>query len=1040
MTWDDALSVALMRLRSEEERACVERSIKSLRTHFQDCTASDEVMLVGLIRAMLDSPHPAGAISLLERFFGEVQSISDFCRRLRDVPQSVSVLVAVFGYSEFLSNVLIRHPHLLWWLVEPAQLNKGYSREEIRQSALEVSAKADTTERCQEALCRWKYEQLLRIGVRDVLRLANVEEVTRELSDVAHVCIEIASDQAWQELVARYGVPTSETSFGGTRESGMCVLGMGKLGGRELNFCSDIDLVFIYDDEGDTTGKTPDGQTARRITNHEFFNKMGERIVKFLSARGPYGQLFRVDMRLRPEGKSGPLARSLESFINYLEQQAREWERVAYLKARVLTGPAPLRARLYQVIQRFVFDKADPARLTSEIEKLKLMIDREVLLSDTYYREVKRGYGGIREIEFIIAAMQIIYGQLHEALRVRNIFLAIDRLADVNILSRDEADFYHRAYAFLRCVEHRLQMASEHQTHTLPSSPAELEVLARRCHYSSLEEFQQTYKTLTDGVHQRFKDFFQRDIEREAQELQDVLVLLDDDATPDEALPVLARYGIGSERSWRLIRDLAFGTREVFITAQGQQYFEQMLPSLLRMIAQAPLPDRVLPNLHSFMLAVGGITYYYELISFHPEVLRLLVMLFGTSDDFSQVFCSHPEFFDTILGTRLLHDTSDMTKVAERMLEAIGERGAWEHRLVALRRATKFEQLIVALRYITGLADLGEVLQQLSIVADVALRFAYVLAWERFVEKLGIGHAPPIQTLVLGEENYTDCPVTIVAFGKYGGRELNFFGDLDIAYVWDDRPNSPSRCFVQSHERALQFVDQFVYCVTENLREGRLYVLDARLRPHGRNAPLVTPFSHYLNYMAKVADVWELLAFTRARCVAGDSEIITRLTEAALTRQQGFSQEETRQKVVEMRARLAHSVSPADRERIEFKRSEGGLADIEFLLQYWLVCGAIPKTATSHASYFRLFAELEEGLPCSLSQWGTMKDAYYFLRKVETAVRLISREKVARLSTDEAINRGIARFMGISSADELNNRLQQVMRAVRATFLQLMEG
>lgn len=1040
MTWDEALASAFGRLRSKEERECAERSLNSLKSFLHNCTVADKQAVVQLVHSMLESPHPAGAINLLERYFAELESVPDFCERVRRHPHAVDVLAAVFGYSEFLSNVLIRSPSLLWWLVEPAQLTKGYNRDEIRESALKATGDALTPDMCQEALCRWKYEQLLRIGVRDVLRLADVEEITRELSDVAQVCIEIAATQAWQELIARYGLPISELSFGGARQSGMCVLGMGKLGGRELNFCSDIDLVFIYDDEGETTGKTPDGHTARRISNHEFFNKMGERIVRFLSSRGPHGQLFRVDMRLRPEGKSGPLARSLESFINYLEQQAREWERVAYLKARVLTGPAPLRARLYQVIQQFVFDKADPPRVTAEIEKLKLMIDREVLLSDTYYREVKRGYGGIREIEFIIAAMQIIYGQLHEALRVRNIFLAIDRLADVQVLPRDEADFYHRAYAFLRRVEHRLQMASEHQTHTLPTGTRDLEILARRCHFSSVEEFERTYNEVTTGVHQRFTDFFQRDIEREAQELQDVLVLLDDDATPEEALPVLARYGVGSEQSWRLIRDLAFGTREVFITAQGQHYFEQMLPSLLRMISQAPLPDRVLPNLHSFMLAVGGITYYYELISLHPEVLRLLVMLFGTSDDFSQVLCSHPEFFDTILGTRLLHETTDAATAARRMVEAVGWRGSLERRLIALRRATKFEQLIVALRYITGLAELEEVLTQLSIVADVALRGAYALAWERFTEKVGVTEAPSFEALVLDPSGEMVFPVTIVAFGKYGGRELNFFGDLDIAYVWDDRQGSPALEILPSQERALQFIDQFVYAVTENLREGRLYALDARLRPHGRNAPLVTPLSHYLNYMEKEADVWELMAFTRARRVVGDSEIVSHLAEIASVRKRKFSPEEIQRRVIEMRDKLAQSVAPADRERFEFKRSEGGLADIEFLIQYWLVTEALPERATVFAPYFRLFFDLDERLPCSRSDWETLKDAYYFLRTLETAVRLISREKAARLPTDETLNQGIARFMGVAHYDELKDKLLSIMHAVRSVFRSLMKA
>ena len=208
------------------------------------------------------------------------------------------------------------------------------------------------------------------------------------------------------------------------------------------------------------------------------------------------------------------------------------------------------------------------------------------------------------------------------------------------------------------------------------------------------------YRRVTDGVHERFTEFFERNIEAEAQKLQEVLVLLDDDTTVEEAVAVLDRYGIGTEQSFRLIRDLAYGTREVFITAQGQKYFEQMLPSLLRLISRAPMPHHVLPQFHSFMLTVRGITYYYELIANHPDILRLLVTLFGSCDYFSEVLCAYPEFFDAILGTRLVHEASDHETVRQRMRETVGKRARWERRAIHLRRATRFEQLLVALRYL----------------------------------------------------------------------------------------------------------------------------------------------------------------------------------------------------------------------------------------------------------------------------------------------------------------------------------------------------
>ncbi|MGC8740269.1 MAG: bifunctional [glutamate--ammonia ligase]-adenylyl-L-tyrosine phosphorylase/[glutamate--ammonia-ligase] adenylyltransferase [Candidatus Sumerlaeaceae bacterium] len=1035
MTWDEVRAEARAVARSPEERESLERALDAIKGNQRAEDPSGKMLRV-IVKAMFRTPHPAGALVLFERYFSALPERDEFVRRLESAPQAEQILAAVFGFSEFLSNVLIREPELLWWLAQPGELQSDKPREMFFQGAEQHVAPYETFEERHIALCQWRNRELLRVGVRDVLRLATIEQVTREISDIAHACVHVAAQTAWEELVERYGVPLVESGLQPTHPAGMCVLGMGKLGGRELNFSSDIDLIFIYDAEGETTGQTSPSRKGVRISNHEFFNKMGEKIVKFLSARGPAGTLFRVDMRLRPEGKSGPLARSFESLVNYLEQQARDWERLAYLKARVLTGPAPLRARLYQVMQQFVYDKAEPRRIINEIEKLKLMIDREVLLSDTYHREVKRGYGGIREIEFIIAAMQIIYGQQHPALRVRNIFLAIDRLADVNVLPRQEAEFYLRSYEFLRLVEHRLQMAAEHQTHTLPASEDELEILAKRCHFSDVQEFQERYREVTHGVHERFTRFFERDIEKEARELQDVLILLDDNAAPEEALAVLSRYGIASEHSLRLIRDLAFGTREVFIAAQGQQFFEQMLPSLLRLIARAPLPVRVLSHFQSFMLAVRGITYYYELIAQHPDILRLLVMLFGTSDYFSEVLVSHPEFFDAILGSRLVHEQSVPEVVDSRLREMVGKKGPWEHRAVALRRAVKFEQLITALRFILGLRPLADIAEQLSIVADKALRVAYELAVERYVERLQAENNAPrvaVELFLAGDS----VPMTILAFGKYGGRELSFFGDLDIVYVWNDldakaRTNSPA-----SGGQVFQFIDHFVYTVTENLREGRLFALDARLRPHGRNSPLVTPLSQYLEYMRTEADVWELMAFTRARVVLGDTKLLQRLAECARERLAAFSAEQIRARVLDMRARLEQSVTTSDRERCEYKRSAGGLIDVEFLLQYWALQTQYPFTALQSASYLHQFAERSAGPPwCATDDWNRLGQNYTFLRQVDATVRIMTRESAGRLPADPTVADGVARFLGDDDIEMLRQRLIAVMQETRSLFHQ----
>lgn len=977
--------------------------------------------LVSVVGKIAAGPDPVGGLDALERFVRGYPDKPEMLVRLPVLPRTDEILAAAFSFSRVLANVLVREPELLWWLAEAAVLDRPKSADAYRDEAIQLAECSPNLEACHRELLRWKYRELLRVAVRDVTNRATLEEVTRELSDIAQACVVVASRVAWNEMVERHGEPMADSEVQPDQLAGLCVLGMGKLGGRELNFSSDIDLVFVYDAEGMTTGATPSGRRGHVISNHVFFNKMGERIVRFLGSPLTDGALFRVDMRLRPEGKSGPLARSLESFINYLEQQARDWERVAYLKARVLAGPAPLGERLYRFIGRFVFDTADPARITAEIEKLKLMIDREVLLSESYHREVKRGYGGIREIEFVVAAMQIIYGQTHAALRVRNIFLAIQRLAEVGVLSCDEAEFYLKAYEFLRLVEHRLQMAEETQTHTIPMQGEQLEILARRCHFETVEAFQRKYREVTDGVHERFVKFFARDIEAEARELQEVLVLLDEEAPETEAVAILARYGIGSTDSLRLIRDLARGTREVFISAQGQRFFEQMLPSLLRLIARVPQPQRVLPHFHSFMLAIRGITYYYELIAQHPDILRLLVTLFGSSDSYAEVLCSHPEFFDSILGTRLVQEPSTKEAIAARAREMMGRRGSWERRTIALRRAAKFEQLLVALRHLLGMRPLETILEELSNIADVLLGEAWNLA----VERWGARAEPRSEAANAGAP-----PVTVLALGKYGGREISFFSDLDVVYVWDDI-SSPA---AYSAEDVLFVVDQFVSMVTDNLQEGRLYALDARLRPHGRNAPLVVPLSYYVRYLEEEAQVWELMAFTRSRVVFGDIAVLRRLDEAAENRRRLFSADIIAREARTMRRRLEESVEAATPKDCEFKRSPGGMVDVEFLIQYLLLTEGISPRSLASGSYLQLlqsppFTDRVAGV-----HWSELARAYNFYRRLETAVRLIARESAPRLDCkgDRAI--AVARALEWESPDLLLQEIRQCSACVRTLF------
>lgn len=1018
-------------------------------------------LLLELLRRSAESPAPSQTLNNVERFFGALELPQPIVALLRAEANALNALFALFGYSQFLSEVLIRHPEFLFWLSDPGVLLEARPPSAFRREIWAVTERHTDRNQLRDALCRLRRREMLRIGARDVLGLATAEEVSRELSDLAEVIISAAAHHARQAAVRRFGHPFPETATAESLDTaasdvtlrdgaeplsangqlplsaGMCVFGMGKLGGRELNFSSDIDLIFIYEAEGITSGRMEGGRRVGSVSNHLFFARVGEDLVRFLSERGPEGNLYRVDMRLRPEGADGPLVRSLDSFVAYLKEQARDWERVAYLKARVMSGPAHLAERLYRVTDQFVFSDVEPKRIIREIEALKLRIDREVVQSDAYERDVKRGYGGIREIEFVVAAMQIIYGKAHRALHVRNFFVAIQRLREVGLLTPEEMEFYENAYAFLRTVEHRLQMAEEHQTHTFPPGGGALDIVARQCGFLGAEQFLSAYRRVSEGVHQRFVRFFEMDVTQVNRTTRDLITILDRSADPAEAQAALARQGVHDPAALRLVHDLAYGTREVFVSAGGQRCFEEMLPSLLRLIASTPRPDRVLPHLHSFMHTIKGMTYYYEVIAHHPDILKLLVTLFGTSDVLSQSMISRPEFFDALISTMVLHEPEGTVEGPRERLSAALAPRTMNRRLFTLRRAVQFEVLLTALRFLLDLRPLRSCLQTLSLVADLTVATGMTLASQKLAERAGLD---PTRLESLARRHFA-----VLALGKYGGKELNFFGDLDVVFVYQ-RPSDEELYELLAGRNAAEFFaelsDALVLALGENLQGGRAFVLDARLRPYGAGSPIATELTAYTSYLETEAAVWELQAFGRARTVWGNTSLEQTLKEAFTRRHGQLSRHLVKQEVISMRRRLAESAAGQPDEQIEFKRSAGGIVDAEFILQYLALTGKLPLHS-ANTSYFAQLDQLPEMLEEPARQAAVqMRHAYTVLRRLETACRLIAGESRSTLSSDSYAP-AIARILGFAGADAssaLRSAIAEVMTSMRSSYYTILDS
>lgn len=993
-----------------------------------------------LVQLICESADPDQALVFLVRLFDCVDNKDELFSRLQSSDFNRKALITLFSGSKFLSDFLLSKPHLLNWLLSKETLLNARDSDYYNEGIERALENLTDINEIRRSLILWRKKELMRIALRDLMQLGDAEEVSRDISDLAQSLIAAAAQISYAALTLRYGIPMGESQFGEedirfqqgdptsaqSQETGMCVLGMGKLGGRELNFASDIDLIFVYDAEGETTGRLDGTRRVAVISNHVFFTKMGESIVKFLGERGPDGTFYRVDMRLRPEGQDGPLARSLESFITYLNSQARDWERIAYLKARVMCGPKSLENKLYRIISGFVYSGVDARRIVDEVQQLKVRIDREVIHSDLYHREVKRGYGGIREIEFVVAAMQIIHGNSHNALRVRNTFLAIQRLREVHVLSLDDEKFYLSAYEFLRNVEHRLQMDQELQTHTIPLDGIEFEALAKRSGFQNGNDFQIFYETLTTDVHRRFVAFFERDLDALEQETKDIFLILDRSVSEDEALAALERRGLTGKQTLRLIQSLVYGNREVFVSAEGQRFVEQMLPALLRMASAAAFPEQVFPRFNSFVLSIKGITYYYEVIANHPDILKLLTTLFGSSEQLSSYIISRPEFFDALISTRVLNEKTPSKETRNERLRFALTVKSPARRQQMLRRAVNFERLLIGLQFLLKLQDLPTCLQALSCTADISLDLAVKIAAAKITERINEKQA---ENKVLQEavESFINDRFQILAFGKYGGSELNFFGDLDVVFFYEESALPEQFIPFTSDQEFFNYLsDTIITIMSETIQDGKVFMVDARLRPHGKNAPIAVTADSYIDYIKSQADVWELQSFTRARPVWGNlTNKLGQLNIAFKTRLQELSPELICTEIRSMRSKLAeHAPTNCD---FEIKRSDGGITDIEFLVQWWILSGKI-TFAQSNANYFH-----------SLQQVSCIDEAdkkilishYRFLRTLENTMRIVNGNSDSTYIITSPSATGISRLMSYASPEELVSKVNEVMSQVK---------
>lgn len=625
-----------------------------------------------------------------------------------------NALIRLLAFSSISVARIVRNPQLLLWLTEPNTSVHGRTRAEM-VAELDSLVENDIAAQNFRALRRWKGREMTRIALRELTGMADLEETTAELSQVAEICI--------SEVFGHWNTKLREST--GSPAAEFAILALGKLGGRELNHSSDVDLIFLY---------TEEGEVSPQVSNHQWFNRLAEKILETFSAPDAEGALFRVDLRLRPEGSAGPLARSLESMENYYAGFGETWERLALIKARGIAGSRELAYEFQRQHQPFVYPRSPTPDLLDEIAAIKRRIEQD--RADDLERNVKLGRGGIREIEFVVQTLQFIHGGRQAFLQETSTLRALQALSRLELIPYNEVLDLDRAYRFLRQTEHRLQIEGEQQTHTVPRDSAAVERLARSLDFESSAKFiSHLQKTM-----QRVRSIFARVVT----------------TTPSEAIAPDLKNFKDEKAAGRSLNDLLKPTSASHVAPRTKQVFAKLRPTLLTEIGTAADPDATLNRFVRFVEAYGLRGLLFELLAINPTLLELVIKLFDRSQFAADALIRRPQLLEEITKDKSF---SQPRSVSDHLVR-LKTFGASESNLDPVRAYRQRQTLRIMMRDVLGVAEPSIIFSELTDLAEACVNFT--------------------NSVLNGEQ------LTIVALGKFGGCELNYGADLDIIFIGED--------------------------------------------------------------------------------------------------------------------------------------------------------------------------------------------------------------------------------------------------------------
>ena len=929
-------------------------------------------------------------------------------------------LLSICAVSPYVGKTLSQFPDLLPRLIEQGSLSKRPARsdEEADTNALLAELESEYQQRLacvtgsdanalealqQNVLRVFRHRHMVRILWCELTNINSLEQTLVELSLLAQCCVRAADQWTFSALSGRFGIPCDAAG----RDQRLIIIGMGKLGGYELNVSSDIDLICIYPSSG-STRLTAERQKS--LDNGEFFRRSVQRVSKLLNSVTAEGFVYRVDTRLRPFGESGPLVMSFDGLESYYLTQARDWERYAMIKGRALTGNANDIKELEQLVTPFVYRRYLDYNAFESLRELKRKIALSVL-QKSMINNIKLGAGGIREIEFIGQAFQLVRGGRESRLRIRPIMQVLRQLVELQLLSVEEVDRLLNAYCYLRRVENGVQMMRDEQVHTLPDNEEDRQRLLCILDETDWQTFKATLAAHQAHVSNCFTDLFasqdevvDADADIGAQELDDAqniwAALAEECITDNERQGLLS--GAGFESDDALLAGIATLSRGSFyqrLTAESQRRVERVMPLILMLAREASSPGPTLGRMLQLVQAVAGRGGYLQVLCEHPAALKHLVTLFSQSRWLAGFVASQPMVIDELLTNAALHTRADEVFAETQGLINRLQDSELDVQMDSLRHYRQAREMRIACAQLDGSLTLMQVSDQLSWLAESIIEGVVALVRTPLVERYG---NPQYE----GANARIQSHVGVLAYGKLGGLELGFSSDLDLVFVHDSAGAAQVTDGQKSVDNSAfyaRLAQKFVHFMSTKTPAGMLYDIDLRLRPNGSSGVLVTGIDSFAAYQQSDAWTWEHQALMRARMVLGDDTLSARFDAI---RQQVLARERPadglREEVAKMRERMRTALGNTKPGLMHLKQDAGGVADIEFIVQFLVLAHSKAHPALlTYTDNIRVLDTVEalQLLPADDCQ--TLRNGYLNLR--ERLHRQALDEQSALVSLDDEL-------------------------------------